>query len=141
MMRLTGQKIFDATQVLATIINEKRPMTSKGTYRVTKMHRVLFPEFTMLNEARSAKIASYDHLACVLPDGTIVPDDGMSALLPQPCVPPDKMPEFVVWWHEIASVESDVNIDPIPIDQLGVDGAASSLTFAEFAALGDLVEG
>ena len=50
MMRLTGQRIFDATQTLAAIINDRRPMPGKGAYRVTKMHKVLFAEFTTLND-------------------------------------------------------------------------------------------
>lgn len=124
MMRLTGQKIFDATQILATIINEKRSMPGKGVYRVTKMHKALFDEFSVLNEQRTAKIMTYDH----------------KNEADQPAVPDDKMPEFVAWWNEIASVESDVNIEPIPIDQFCIDGANSSISFAEFAVLGDLVK-
>lgn len=143
MMRLTGQKIFDATQVLAKIINDNRPLPVKGTYRVNRMHARLFEEFTTLNTQRTAKIASYDYLApvlngVVLPPGVGNPEDPNITM--QPAVPPDKMPEFVEWWKELASVETDVNIEPIPIDQLclGAD-AASTITFAEFSALGELV--
>lgn len=151
MMRLTGQKIFDATQVLATIINEKRPLPTKGIYRVTRMHGVLFVEFNLLNEQRTAKIVSYGYKQAVLTPfgettGTIVPSTTENLANPdvvqQDAVPDDKMPEFIDWWKELASVEVDVNIEPIPLDQLSLaDDVAGSISYAEFAVLGDLVAG
>ena len=45
-------------------------------------------------------------------------------------VPDDKMQDFVAWWNDLASVESNVNIEPIPISQLCVDGRESVITFA-----------
>lgn len=144
MIRLTGQQIFDATQTLATIINEKRPLPTKGVYRVTRMHAKLFPEFNVLNEQRTAKINSYDHKAWVDGRGVICTAEEaslMSGILEQNTVPDDLMPEFVLWWAELASVETDVNIEPIPIDQLCIDGQEGGISFAEFAVLGDLVQG
>ena len=125
MMRLKVQQVFEATQVLAAIINEKRPLPTKGVYRVTRLHAKLFPEFNTVNEQRTAKIVSYDHKN---------EDD-------QPAVPDDKMPEFVAWWNEIAGEEIEVGIEPIPLDQLCIDGQEASISFAEFAVLGDLVAG
>ena len=124
MMRLKVQQVFDATQVLATIINENRPLPTKGKYRIARMHAKLFQEFTTANEQRTAKIISYDHKN----------EEGNAA------VPDDKMPEFVAWWKEMAGVEIDVNVDPIPLDQLSLgDDAESAIKYDEFAALGELV--
>lgn len=150
MMRLTGQKIFDATLTLAKIIDDKRPLPGKGAYRVVRMHTKLLAEFNVLNTQRTAKIATYGHEAWADRGGNIAvsaedaiewnktaADDKKFVL--QSCVPADKMPDFVSWWGEIASVEIDVNVEPIPIDQLCLDGKEASITFAEFAVLGELV--
>lgn len=144
MMRLTGQQIFDATQVLATIINEKRALPIKGIYRVTRMHAKLFVEFSAMNDQRTAKIVSYDYKQPTI-DGAVVPADtpgleAMADVVMQDAVPADKMPEFVAWWKDLASIETDVNIEPIPIDQLSLgDDMPGTISFAEFAALGNLV--
>ena len=123
MMRLKVQQVFEATQVLAAIINENRPLPTKGKYRVARMHAKLFPEFTTANDQRTAKIVSYDYK-----------NDAE-----QPAVPDEKMPEFVAWWNELAGEEIEVGIEPIPIDQLCIPGADSPISFAEFGVLGDLV--
>lgn len=145
MMRLTGQKIFDATQVLATIINEKRPLPTKGIYRVTRMHGVLFVEFNLLNEQRTAKIVSYGYKQYVFNGRIVLPEESDEAdpnIVQQDAVPDDKMPEFIDWWKELASIEVDVNIEAIPLDQLSLaDDVAGSISYAEFAVLGDLVAG
>ena len=123
MMRLTAQQIFTATQVLAAIINEKRVLPSKGVYRVMRMHSKLFPEFEVLNKQRTDKILAYAY----------------KNETDQDAVPDDKMEEFIAWWTDIASIESEVNIEPIAIDQLCIDGQPGSISFAEFSALGELV--
>lgn len=143
MMRLTGQKIFDATQVLAAIINEKRRLPAKGIYRVTKMHVALYAEFSVLNDQRTAKIMSYGHKQYSLDGRVLSAEEATTAnAVEQDAVPDDKMTEFIAWWQDLASVESNVNIEPIPIEQLSLgDDEASTLTYAEFATLGDLVAG
>lgn len=142
MIRLTGQQIFDATQTLAMIINDRRPMPGKGTYRVTKMHKALFAEFTTLNDARTAKIQTYGFKQPTL-NGVLVEETPENISNPelvlQDAVPAVMMPEFLDWWKDIASVEADVNVEPIPIEQLCTADGESSITFAEFTALGDLV--
>lgn len=143
MLRLTGQKIFDATQILAAIINEKRPLPPKGKYRVTKMHKTLFVDFTTLNDARTAKIKTYDHQQPTI-DGLPVPATPENLadanMVMKDAVPDSEMPGFVAWWNEIASVEMDVNIEAIPIDQLSLsDTEVGSIDYREFAVLGDLV--
>lgn len=118
-MMLKVQTVFDATQVLATIINENRHMPTKGKYRVARMHAKLFPEFTTANDQRSEKILSYEH----------------RNEADQPSVPDDKMPEFIAWWKEVASEEIEVNVEPIPIDLL------DNISYAEFQTLAELVAG
>lgn len=143
MMRLTGQKIFDATQTLSKIIQENRPLPGKGAYRVVKMHKALFVEFGTINDQRTAKIATYEHKAWVDGNGKIVSAEEavtMTSVTEQNAVPDDKMAEFVAWWKDLASVETDVNIEPIPLSQLCADGAASSISLAEFSVLDDLVK-
>lgn len=125
MMKLTVQQVFDATQTLATIISENRPLPQKGRYRVARMHAKLLPEFTVANDQRTAKIMAYENTN----------EAG------QPAVPDAEMPGFIAWWNEMASETIEVNIDPIPIDQLCIDGQEASISFAEFAVLADLVSG
>ncbi len=148
MMRLTVQQVFDATQVLANIINENRPLPTKGKYRVARMHAKLFPEFTTANDQRTAKILSYDYKRVVKTprdrfdfDAPPAPKTKQDPLgygfveTEEVAVPDDKMPEFVAWWQEIAGEEIEVDVTPIPVDQLGDVG----LTYVEFQTLGDLV--
>ena len=143
MMKLTLQRVFEATQALAAIINENRPLPSKGKYRVARMHAKLFPEFTTLNDRRTAMIMAYGHKQAVL-HGKVVtePDDLTHAgIVMQDAVPDDKMPEFLAAWADLAKEEIEVNVEPIPIYQLCIDGQEGVVTFAEFAALGELVTG
>jgi hypothetical protein len=123
MMRLKVQTVFEATQVLANIINENRPLPTKGKFLVKRMHTTLFPDFTTANDQRTAKITSYENQN----------EAG------DPAVPDDKMNEFVAWWAELAGVEIDVNVSPIPIGDLCIAGADSPISFAEFGVLGELV--
>ena len=144
MMKLTLQRVFEATQALAAIINENRPLPSKGKYRVARMHAKLFPEFTTLNDRRTAMIMAYGHKQKITLPGPKTLDDpfgqkGIEA--EQDAVPDDKLPEFLAAWAELAREEIEVNIEPIPIDQLCIDGHEGVVTFAEFAALGELVTG
>jgi len=147
MMKLTVQKVFDATQVLAAIINEKRPLPTKGVYRLFRMHAKMFPEFTTINDQRTAKVLSYGHKQFVGPHGAVITAEeaelnkGAAGLTAQDAVPEDKMEEFMAWWADFASAEIEVAVEPIPIEQLCIDGQESSISFAEFAVLGDLVEG
>lgn len=144
MMKLTVQKVFDATQVLALIINQNRPLPTKGAYRIARMHAKLFGDFTTANNQRTAKIASYDHkkptIAGLIVEATEENLAHANCVM-QDAVPEEKMEEFVAWWAEIASVEIDANVESIPIDQLSIGDRESSISFAEFMTLGDLVSG
>ncbi len=56
-------------------------------------------------------------------------------------VPDDKMPEFLAAWKELAAEEIEVAVEPIPLDQLCVDGQEGGISIAEFSTLDVLVEG
>jgi len=120
-MKLTAGQVFDATLTVSQIIRENRPMPQKGKYRLARLHAKLLPEFNPISVQRDEIIASYDHLNA----------DGAQA------VPEDKMPEFLVKWREIADQVIDVDVEPIPFDQ--IDNEAGSISASELIVLGALV--
>lgn len=137
MMRLKVQHVFDATQVLARIINENRPLPPKGKFLVARMHAKLFPEFTTANDQRTAKIVSYDFKRMVQSPAPRTRQDPLGqgfVETEEQAVPDDKMPEFTAWWKEIADVELSLNVEPIFVDHLG-----DCLSYADFQTLGELV--
>ena len=141
MMKLKVQQVFAATPVLGKIIAEGRPLPGKGTYRVQRMHAALTPEWDMIARRYNQMVLAYGHKRHVTPDGRIVSEGELppADAVEQDAVPEDKMEEFSAAWGEIAVEEIEVNIAPIPLDQLCFDGKDSSISFAEFATLGELV--
>jgi hypothetical protein len=137
-MKLKVQHVMDATLVITRIINEARPMPQKGKYRLARMHARLVPEFAMINSQRDEMIRAYGtHQTRTITDGagvesTIETEDFV--------VPADKMPEFTEAWAKIGAEDIELDIEPIPLDQLdlgpAVDGAIEA---SELIALGDLV--
>jgi hypothetical protein len=124
-MRLTAQQIFEATPVLASIINERRPMPLKGAYRLARMHAKLYAEFLPIEAKRDEIITAYRHRAAE--------DAPMS-------VPTEKLADFRVKWAEIAGETVDVDIEPIPLSLLDLgDETAGSISALELISLGDLV--
>lgn len=149
-MQLTGQQVFDATQVLWRIMNEKRALPQKGAYRVARMHSKLAPEFDLLNAQRTAMIIAYGYKRPMLRgvrlteaelEGLKDHADGGEVFM-QDAVPDDKMEEFSAKWDELAKMELKIEVQPIPIDQLSLgDDQEGSISIEEFKILGDLVEG
>lgn len=124
-MTLTAQQVFDATQILAAIINDKRPMPLKGAYRLARLHAKLKPEFDLIAGRRDAIIIAYGHLR---------EEDGV------PQVPADQVPDFRAKWAEIATETLEVDVQPIPLAQFDLGpGTASPLTALDLSSLGDLV--
>ena len=146
-MKLTVQHVFDATPILANIMRENRPLPSKGKYRIARMHRKLEAEWNLIAERYNALVKAYDYTRLVMPDGTRVPPGTLEAsgtppdAVAQQAVPDDKMPEFLAAWKELAAEEIEVTIEPIPLDQLCIDGEEGGISIAEFSVLADLVEG
>lgn len=128
-MKLTVQQVFDATHVITRIVQSGRPLPTKGAYRLARMHAKLLPEFNLIAERRDKMITAYGYKQ--EPVDTDGPEPGFS-------VPPDKVAEFNAGWGEMAREVIEVEVEPIPLQQLDL-GGASSITGAEFATLGDLV--
>ena len=131
-MKLTAQHVYDVTLLITQIINERRPMPTKGAYRIARLHAKLLPEFNTINAQRESMIKAYDTHHKILVGEDLV--DG-----PEFVVPPDKLDEFTVAWKEIGETEIDINVEPIPVADLDIAGA-SNITAGEFITLGDLVK-
>lgn len=136
MMKLKVQQVFDATLVLARIINEGRPMPQKGKYRMARMHAKLLPEWTPINAQRDALITAYDHHP-VVKDAA---GNDTGVLSDQFAVPADKAEEFNAAWKAICDEEIEVEVEPIPLAQLDLgDSIDGAITANELVTLGDLV--
>lgn len=127
-MQLTAQQVFDSAMLVARIIRENRPLPLKGAYRLARMHAKLLIEFTPIAEKRDGLITAYDHKAKDL--------DGVEAQAFS--VPPDKAEEFGEAWKEIAEQKIEVEVEPIPLEQLDA-GGVGSITASELITLGELV--
>jgi hypothetical protein len=135
MMKLKVGHVFEAMFVLTKIVNENRPLPQKGTYRLARMHAKLTPEFQTISARRDALITAYDYKA-PLNDS----DNGMSFLSDQFSVPPDKMPEFLAAWKDLAAEEIEVDVEPVPLAQLDLgDAVAGCIQASELITLGELV--
>lgn len=144
-MKLTVEHILDATIVLSVILRDQnglqredgrlvgRPMPQSGKYRLTRLHAKLMPEFKLAMEQRNAMIKAYDYPEIKEVDGKPVETGNFT-------VPSDKLEEFTAAWREISIQIVDVDVEPIPFDQLDLGNAVDGcITPAEFEALGDLI--
>lgn len=140
-MELTAQQVFDATPVLATIINERRPLPIKGSYRLTRLHAKLIGDFNLISARRDEIITAYGHREMV-PGPLTVEDPFRQKLVPAAnfSVPPDMVEDFAAKWSEIATEVLDIDVQPCPIDMLNLgDDREGSITALELIALGPLV--
>lgn len=155
-MKLKVQHLMDATMVISTIIREDRSLPQKGKYRLARMHPKLNKEFLIINAQRDEMIKAYNFHAMVQNPASVMPDEMRTAIAesgniaklpskmiesPEFSVPEDKVAEFMAAWQEIADQEIEIEIEPIPLDQLCFPGdlADGSITAHEFIVLGDLV--
>lgn len=146
-MKLSIQHVMDATLVISQIIREDRKLPQKGKYRLARMHPKLNKEFATVNAQRDEMIIAYGfHPKVPNPafnqpaeEGVDVPEFIES---PEYAVPADKLEEFQAKWSEFADQEIEINIEPIPLEQLCFPGDAEdgSITAHEFIILGDLVK-
>lgn len=138
-MKLTVLAVFTATQILTQIINEKRALPLKGSYRVAVMHRKLQAEFQTIAEKRDAMILAYGHQVWVDERGNQTAAGAANARQ-VPGVPEDKAAEFAASWATLAAEEIEVDVQPIPLRQLDLgDDVEGSITALELIALGELV--
>lgn len=152
-MKLKIQHLMDATLVISQIIREERPMPQKGKYRFARMHDKLNREFLIINARRDEMIKAYDHHPMV-PNPAYNPEvsaedaaNNVVTLEPKMIpskewsVPLDKLEEFTKAWMEIGEEEIEVDVQPIPLEQLcfADPNANGSINGHEFIVLGELV--
>lgn len=125
-MKLTAGEIFEAYSVLAKIINENRALPMTGGYRLARLHMALMPEATIISEKRSEIIKEL---------GDEVKGDG-GVVLRWEVPEGEKKEEYLKRWEELASVEVEVNCQPIPLSCLGENDPLSA---QDFVWLGPLV--
>jgi hypothetical protein len=156
-MKLKVQHVMDATLVISQIIREDRKLPTKGKYRLARAHDKLNKEFLIFNEQRDAAIKAYNYRGTIPnPAANGLSDDARAAMvaagkigsLPPKeiedenfSVPADKIEEFHKTWGAIAVSEIEVDIEPIPLDQLCFPGDLEdgSISAHEFIVLGDLI--
>ncbi len=141
-MIITVQHVFDAAPILARIMNENRPLPGKGVYRIARMNRKLQTEWTLIAERYNVLVRSYNHKRPLIDGKQVEPTEENlkdPACVMQDAVPEDKMAEFQAKWAELAAEEIEVAVEPIPLDQICIDGHEGHISFAEFTALGTLV--
>lgn len=122
-MKLTVQQVFDATPVIATIINQSRPLPLKGSYRLARLHAKLAPELKTISDKRDDLLKQH-----------ATPIEGR----------PDQYtvtPEFAAAWTEFAKDEIEVAVEPVPLEQLDNGGGVGMISASELIALGPLVQG
>lgn len=124
-MKLTLQQVFDATPIVTAIINEKRPLPFKGSYRLMRMHAKLVPELKPVSD-------KYDELL----KQHATPIEGEPERY-------NVTPEFAAAWIDFAKDEIEItDLEPIPFEHLDLgDSVAGSITALELMALGPLVKG
>jgi hypothetical protein len=157
MMKLKVQHLMDATLVISQIIREDRKLPQKGKYRLARMHPKLNKEFLIINAQRDEMIKAYNfHATIPNPAAANMTDETRAEIAasgnvhqlvpkmiesPEFSVPADKIAEFMATWQEIADQEIEVDIEPLPLDQLCFPGdlADGSIAAHEFIVLGSLV--
>jgi hypothetical protein len=134
-MKLTVQQIYDATETLAAIIRERRPMPQRGKFLLARMHAKLLPEYNIANEHRVDLIKSYGfHPKEKLENGIEIDSEGFA-------VPEGKLAEFRESWGKIASESIEVDIEPIALTALDLGAMANgSIEANEMIVLGELIK-
>jgi len=163
-MQIKAKTIFEALPVITAIIEQARPMPQGGKFRLARMHRVLLPEYTTINETRNTLIKAYNHHPMVPRGSEMTPADmqalkaslqpvegktdgeQLSELLNEMVpskefsVPDDKMPEWQAEMDKIFAEEITIQIQPIPISMLSPSNAPNgSIEASEIAVMDGLV--
>lgn len=122
-MKLTVQQVFDATPVIAGIINSGRALPLKGSYRLIRLHAKLAPELKTISDKRDELLKEH-----------ATPIEGK----------PDQFtvtPAFAAAWTDFAKDEIEItDLNPVPLAQLDFgDRTIGAITALELIALGPLV--
>ena len=136
-MKLTVDRVFKLAPKITAILNERRMLPLKGTYRLTRLHAKLLPEYQIIAARRDEVILSYGYKG--RPGGL---PDAMDADV-QPLVdmvPPDKEDEFRAFWTAFGAETIEVDVEPIPFSQLDLGpNVPAQLSGMELELLGDLI--
>jgi hypothetical protein len=139
-MKLTVDRVFNLARALNAILNERRMLPLKGTYRLTRLRAKLAPEYEVIAAKRNEVIFSYGYKG--RPDGTTDEEAAMMADPPplQAMVPPDKEDEFRAFWTAFGAETIEVDVEPIPFSQLDLGpNVPAQLSGAEIDLLGDVI--
>ena len=156
-MKLKVQHLMDATLILAQIVQENRLMPQKGKYRIARMHAKFMPEALLIHNRRDDMIRAYDTKQVIPnPEYEMLGEEGRKAIIDsgfidklppatietgEYTVPEDKLPEFNAAWSEMAAQEIEIDVQPIPLDQLCFDNRDidGGIMAQEILILGDLI--
>lgn len=141
-MKLKVSRLYEATPVITAIVNENRRLPGKGKYRMARLFAKLAPEYNIVHQRRLEIIQAYDSHPPLLDKDSAEQKDAEDKVILDMnswIVPPEHMAEFRKQWEEIASEEIDVEIEPVPMDQLCADGSEGAITATEYVHLGELV--
>lgn len=134
-MKITVQRLMEATMVVEKIIGQHRAMPLTGKFRLARLHAKLWDEYAVVNAQRDAMIRAYDTHVMVADE-----NGDFAVQMPEFTVPADKMPEFTEAWSKIAAEEIEIDIEPIPLACLDLgDNVDGSIETTELIMLGDLV--
>lgn len=126
--------IFQATPLITTIINEGRPLPGKGAYRLSRLYAKLKPEADLITARRDTMITLYQHKEMLTAKDAETGED-VQTEAQNFSVPMEKMPEFLAAWAEVANEAIEVDVQQVPLSQLG-----DAITAGEFVVLDDLVK-
>ncbi len=123
-MKLTLNQVFTAHQVISLIISEKRVLPLKGSYRLARMLKKMQPELEPIAAKYDAMLAEH-----------ATPIEGQAGQY-------TLTPAFAAAWADFSKDEIDVDVEPIPLEQLDLgDNVAGAISLGELITLGDLVKG
>ena len=131
-MKIAAKTVYEATPILAAVINQDRPMPQKGKYRIARLHAKLYPEWRLLEDRRESILAAY-RVSTVVKN-----EDGSEGTLT--AIPDDQLPTAEAEWLAILSTEIDLDVEPIPLAAVDLgDNTNGSLSAQDLMSLGDLV--
>jgi len=145
-MKIKTGSILQAHMVLKRLIEEQRPLASKGKYRIARLFTLLDAELRIIEEQRIILIKKYGY--------EVIDEETKASKGWQ--VSEQNMDNFQKEWSGLMEDEIEINCEPIPlsvldspplveVEVLGGDGSRSTknvdpITIQDFLLLGDFVK-
>lgn len=126
-MKMKAAQLLDAYITLTAIINEKRRLPQKGAYRIARMHSKLSSEAMLVDGQRNELIRKHGSEIFGGPDGLQLTGYKVKESAEE---------EYRKEWMTIAEEDIELDVEPIPLEQLGTEG---TILPNEFHHLGPLV--